>query len=157
MTKTNAVRMLEQSGIVFRIRTYPVDESALDAVSVATELGVNADRVFKTLVTENERGDHFVFCVPGSAELDLKKAAAVAGSKRIALIRLRELLPLTGYVHGGCSPLEMKRRFPTWIDESCVLFDTIFVSGGARGIQIEIAVDDLVNLSGAIRGDLTSV
>jgi len=112
--------------------------------------------VFKTLVAENGSGEHCVFCLPGSAELDLRKAAAAAGAKRVALVRRRDLLPLTGYVHGGCSPVGMKRRFATWIDESCELYESILVSGGARGLQVEIAPRDLVELTGAKLADLTA-
>ncbi len=146
MSKTNAVRLLERAGIAFGTRTYEIDEDALDAVSVARSVGVDPDRVFKTLVTVSDGGEHFVFCVPGTAELDLKKAAGAAGVKRIALIRLRDLLPLTGYVHGGCSPLGMKKSFPTWIDDSSELFETILISGGARGLQLELAPRDLAGL-----------
>ena len=156
MSKTNAIRLLELSGVAFTTRTYDVDESALDAASVAATLGVDPDRVFKTLVTVSESGAHFVFCLPGSSELDLKKAAGAAGAKRIALLRQRELLPLTGYVHGGCSPVGMKRALPTWIDDSCELFDTILVSGGARGVQVELDPRDLSALLGTQPVDLTS-
>lgn len=154
MSKTNAVRLLERAGVAFRTRAYEVREDALDAVSVAHSVGVDPDRVFKTLVTVSDGGEHFVFCIPGSAELDLKKAAHAAGVKRIALIRLRDLLPLTGYVHGGCSPLGMKKSFPTWIDDSSELFETIYVSGGARGLQLELAPRDLAGLIPCRAADL---
>lgn len=149
MAKTNAVRLLEQAGTEFAIREYDYTDDALDAVSVATTLGVEPERVFKTLVTACDRGAHHVFCVPGNAELDLKKAARAAGARRIALIRLRELQPLTGYVHGGCSPIGMKRAFPTRIDETAELFETILVSAGVRGLQIEIAPGALVEILAA--------
>lgn len=157
MMKTNAIRILEQTGVPFSTHEYEVDESALDAVSVANRVGREPERVFKTLVTENDRGEHLVFCIPGNAELDLKKAAAASGSKRVALIRLRELQPLTGYVHGGCSPVGMKRVLPTIVDESAGLFETILVSGGKRGVQVEIAPDELVALVGASYADVTGV
>ncbi|HKJ86088.1 MAG TPA: Cys-tRNA(Pro) deacylase [Spirochaetia bacterium] len=154
MSKSNAIRLLERAGVAFRTRAYEVDENALDAVSVARSVGVDPDRVFKTLVAVSDDGEHFVFCLPGTAELDLKKAAGAAGVKRIALIRQRDLLPLTGYIHGGCSPLGMKKGFPTWIDDSSELFETICVSGGARGLQIEIAPSDLANLIPCQAADL---
>ncbi|MFW5688954.1 MAG: Cys-tRNA(Pro) deacylase [Spirochaetota bacterium] len=155
MTKTNAVRLLEAAGVEFRVHEYPVDEDALDAVTVAGSIGVEPERVFKTLVAASQAGEHLVFCLPGSAELDLKKAAAASGAKRVALIRLRDLEPLTGYVHGGCSPVGMKKRFPTWIDESAELFETIYVSAGARGLQVEIAPEDLRSQTDAMVADLT--
>ncbi|MFW6289015.1 MAG: Cys-tRNA(Pro) deacylase [Spirochaetota bacterium] len=154
MSKTNAIRLLEAAGIAFETRSYEVDEEALDAVSVARSVGADPDRVFKTLVTVSEKGEHFVFCVPATAELDLKKAARAAGAKRIALIRLRDLLPLTGYLHGGCSPLGMKKSLPTWIDDSSDLFETIYVSGGARGLQLELAPRDLARLIRCQHADL---
>lgn len=157
MTTTNAVRILEREGVTCTLHEYPVDEAALDAVSVARLVGAEPERVFKTLVTQNERGGHLVFCIPGNAELDLKKAATASGSKRIALIRLRELQPLTGYVHGGCSPVGMKKPLPTIVDESAELFETILVSGGARGLQVELAPDALVSLVGASYADVTVV
>ncbi len=156
MTKTNAVRRLERAGIDFSIREYPVDGEHLDAITVARSIDAEPDRVFKTLVTRSERGDHYVFCIPGNAELDLRKAARTAGVRRIALIPLKELQPLTGYVHGGCSPIEMKRELPTWIDESCELFDTIFVSAGVRGMQIEIGPRELCSIIAARQADLTA-
>jgi len=154
--RTNAVRLLERSNVRFTTVTYPVNEEALDAVSVARSVGADPDRVFKTLVAQSDAGEHCVFCLPGSAELDLKKAAAAAGAKRVALVRRRDLLPLTGYVHGGCSPVGMKRRFATWIDESCELYESILVSGGARGVQVEIAPLDLAAITGAALADLTA-
>jgi Cys-tRNA(Pro)/Cys-tRNA(Cys) deacylase len=154
MTKTNAVRRLERAGIDFSIREYRVDQNHLDAVAVARAIDAEPDRVFKTLVTRGDRGGHYVFCIPGNAELDLRKAARTSGVRSIALIPLKELHPLTGYVHGGCSPIEMKKAFPTWIDESCELFDTIFVSAGVRGMQIEIAPRELCSIVGANPADL---
>lgn len=154
--KTNAVRLLEQAGIPFATREYPVSEDALDAISVARAIGAEPERVFKTLVTVSDAGEHCVFCLPGSAELDLKKAARAAGARRIGMLPLRDLRPLTGYVHGGCSPIGMKRTLPTRVDESAELFDTILVSAGARGLQVEIAPGELVRLVGARYDDLTA-
>ncbi|MFP4431116.1 MAG: aminoacyl-tRNA deacylase [Spirochaetaceae bacterium] len=181
MTKTNAIRILEQAGVEFSVSEYPVDESTLDAVSVAELLGVEAERVFKTLVTVSESGDHAVFCIPGNASLDLKKAAAAFGAGhrasgaghsgaghsgaghqgtgrpgRLAMLPLKELKPLTGYIHGACSPFGMKKALPTFVDESVELFETVFVSAGVRGMQIEIAPADLSAISGATLADLTA-
>ena len=154
--KTNAVRLLERAGVGFATRDYPVREDALDAVSVARFLAVEPERVFKTLVTVSDAGAHCVFCLPGNATLDLKKAARAAGERRIGMLPARELAPLTGYVHGGCSPVGMKKALPTWIDESAQLFETILVSGGARGLQLEVEPTDLARLVGGRFADLTA-
>lgn len=153
--KTNAMRMLDAAGVSYVRRTYERDGS-LSGVDVAALLGQDADRVFKTLVTEGRSGEHYVFMVPVAAELDLKKAAAAAGEKSIAMVRSRDLLALTGYVHGGCSPLGMKKPFVTFVDETALLFDdAIMCSGGRIGDQIEIALDDLVGMTNARLADLT--
>jgi Cys-tRNA(Pro)/Cys-tRNA(Cys) deacylase len=144
--KTNAIRTLEARGVAHQVRTYPVDETHLDAVSAAAKLGVEPERVFKTLVTRDPEEGIRVFCVPGPCELDLKKAARAASAKKIEMVRMAELLELTGYVRGACSPLGMKRSFPTWIDESALLFERVLVSAGQRGLQIEIAPRDLAVL-----------
>lgn len=142
--KTNAMRLLDASGIAYVHRTYDGDR-ALSGVEVASILGQNPDSVFKTLVAQGKSGEHYVFMVPVAMELDLKKAASAAGEKSIAMVRSRELLPLTGYVHGGCSPLGMKRHFPTFIDETALLSeDAIMCSGGRIGDQIELSLADLV-------------
>lgn len=155
MQKTNAIRLLERCGATFAVHEYTVDEEALDAVSVARAVGFEPERVFKTLVARGDDGAPLVFCIPGNLELDLGKAARASGRRRVALIRLRELQPLTGYIHGGCSPFAMKKELPTWIDESAALFDTVLVSGGARGLQVEIAPDALTAIAGASVADLT--
>ena len=152
--KTNAVRILLTAGVAFAVRDYPVRDDALDAVSVARFLGAEPERVFKTLVTVGDSGEHFVFCLPGNAGLDLKKAARATGERRIGMLPARELQPLTGYVHGGCSPVGMKKELPVWIEESAQLFDAILVSGGARGLDVEIAPGDLVRVVGARYADL---
>jgi Cys-tRNA(Pro)/Cys-tRNA(Cys) deacylase len=160
MGKTNAVRLLEQADIQFGTSEYAHDERSMDAVSVARALEVEPERVFKTLVAHDERGGHYVFCIPGSLELDLKKAARAASVRRVALIPLKELRPLTGYVHGGCSPFGMKRPLSTWIDESAQLFETIYVSAGVRGKQIVIDPADVLRVlqtgAGASYADLTA-
>ena len=125
------------------------------ANDVATTLGEDPDRVFKTLVTQAKSGQHYVFMVPVACELDLKKAAAVVGEKAIAMIKARDLLPLTGYVHGGCSPIGMKTAFPTAIDETAQLYDTIMFSGGRIGCQVEMAPDDLASLIDLTFADIT--
>lgn len=131
------------------VRTYAADEEHLDAVSAAAGLGVEPERVFKTLVTRDSAGEIRVFCVPGPWELDLKKAALAARAKKIEMVRVAELFDLTGYVRGACSPVGMKKSFPTWIDESALLFKRILVSAGQRGLQIEIAPVELAGLTGA--------
>ena len=148
--KTNAIREVEAAGVPFAFRTFEAD-GAPSGVEVATLLGEDPDRVFKTLVTTGKTGDHYVFMIPVAEELDLKKAAQAVGEK----LPLRELLPLTGYVHGGCSPVGMKQRFRTTIDETAQLFDTILYSGGRIGCQLETAPDDLVRLISAAYADLT--
>ena len=122
---------------------------------IALSQGEDPDAVFKTLVTQGKSGGYYVFLVPVAAELDLKKAAAAAGEKAIAMIKARELLPLTGYVHGGCSPIGMKKRFPTFVDETAQLFDTIHFSGGKVGCQIRMNPDDLARLIPFQYADLT--
>ena len=136
MDKTNVMRLLDAAKVVYVEKVY--DPEIVNGETVAQVVGEDPDSVFKTLVTEDEKRNHFVFVVPVNRELDLKKAAKVAGSKSIVMIHQKELLPLTGYVHRGCSPIGMKKPFPTFIDETAQLFDVIFVSGGRRGFQIGI-------------------
>lgn len=151
--KTNAVRILDANSIKYSTTEYNFDEDALDAVTVAKKIGAEQEQVFKTLVA---RGENmlFVFCIPGCYELNLKKAAVAANVKKIDLIPLKELTPLTGYVRGGCSPIGMKKLFPTFIDETAQLFDEIFVSAGMRGMQIKLNSDDLCKIIGAKYNDL---
>ncbi len=153
-TKTNAIREVEAAGIPVQYRTFEC-EGAPSGVEVAHMLGEDPDRVFKTLVTQGKSGAHYVFMIPVAAELDLKKAAAAVGEKAIAMLPARELFPLTGYVHGGCSPVGMKKAFLTVIDETAQLFDTILYSGGRIGCQLETAPDALVQLIAASYADLT--
>lgn len=140
--KTNAVRELEAAGVPFEFHTFETDGS-LSGVEVATLLGEDPDHVFKTLVTVGKSGEHYVFMIPVAQELDLKKAARAVGEKSIVMIKSRELLPLTGYIHGGCSPLGMKKLFTTSIDETAILFDTIIFSAGRIGAQIETSLAGL--------------
>ena len=155
--KTNAMRMLDAAGIQHRIHTYEQD-GTLTGVQIAGILGQDKDAVFKTLVTKGSKsGEHYVFMIPVADELDLKKAANAVGEKAIEMLKSRELLPLTGYVHGGCSPLGMKKAFPTAIDETAVLYDTICFSAGRVGHQIEMSPNDLAKLIDLTFADLTAI
>ena len=145
MNKTNAMRLLEAAGIPFRTAEYEVDENDLSGVHVAEQLGQPPEQVFKTLVLKGERTGYFVCCISVNAELDLKKAAKAAGDKKCEMLHVKDLLGVTGYIRGGCSPVGMKKKFPTYIDETAILFDEIAVSAGVRGAQIIISPDDLCN------------
>ena len=151
--KTNALRLLDAQGIAHRVHTY--DPDAADGGQVAQLLGQSPDQVFKTLVTVAPSRKNYVFVVPVNCTLHLKKAAAAVGEKSIAMLPQKELLPLTGYIHGGCSPIGMKKPFPTVIHETAQLFDTICVSAGRRGCQVELNPDTLCQLVGAKYADLT--
>lgn len=146
--KTNAMRMLDEAGILYTVHTYDTQDGKLDAVSVAETLNQNPEQVFKTLVTIGNDKNHYVFVVPGNQKLDLKACAKAAGVKSVEMIPQKELLKTTGYIHGGCSPVGMKKLFPTWIDETAQLFDTICVSGGRIGLQVELNPSDLIELIG---------
>ena len=154
-SRTNVARLLENSGIVCEEHHYDIADGAIDAVSVARKLGKPVEQVFKTLVTVSNQHDNFVFVVPAADELDLKKAARSVERKSIEMIPLKQLLPLTGYVHGGCSPIGMKKHFPTVIDETAQLFDTICVSGGCVGCNIEVDPVKLAAFLNAAFADLT--
>ena len=154
---TNAMRLLAKAGIVFRTSEYEVDENDLSGVHAAASLGVEPDRVFKTLVARGDKNGLAVFCIPVAEELDLKKCASVTENKKIEMIHVKELLGLTGYIRGGCSPIGMKKAYPTWIDETAILFDEIFVSAGVRGQQLIIAPDDLKTFVNAEYADLTKM
>jgi Cys-tRNA(Pro)/Cys-tRNA(Cys) deacylase len=142
--KTNVTRLLEALGIAHRVVTYEVDLSDLSAASAARKAGLPAESVFKTLALCGERGGLFLCCVPGEAEIDLRKAATAAGEKSVRMLALKELQPATGYVRGGCSPIGTRRACPVFIDETALLFEEISVSAGARGAQVLLAPDDLV-------------
>jgi len=144
MTKTNAARLLDKQGVKYDLIEYEVDESDLSAISVAAKLGQDIEQVFKTLVLRGDKTGIFVCVIPGGEELDLKKAAQSSGNKNAEMVAVKEILGLTGYIRGGCSPLGMKKKYPTYIDESCILYDFIFVSAGIRGLQIKIASNDLI-------------
>ena len=151
--KTNVMRVLDQKKIPYAAHTYPAD-GLIDGVSVAGFLGQDVERVFKTLVTKGSTGAYYVFDIPVAENLDLKKAAKAVGEKSIAMIHQKELLPLTGYVHGGCSPVGMKKQFPTVFHETVVLFDTICVSAGKIGAQVEVPPQALLDLLGAAAADI---
>ncbi len=153
--KTNAIRLIEASGTPVDILEYSIEDGALDAGSVAQKIGEEPDSVFKTLVTRGDTTGLTVFVIPGTCELHLKKAARVSGNKSIEMIKSKELLPLTGYVHGGCSPIGMRKAFSTYIDECAHLFDRICVSGGAIGIQVKLSPTDLADLTDATFAELT--
>ena len=149
MEKTNAVRLLEAAGVAFVLRSYEVDEDDLSAIHAAELLGLDPDSVFKTIVLEGERTGPFVCVIPGPCEVDLKKATRAAGDKAAHPLPLKELEPLTGYVRGGCSPLGLKRKLPVFIDETALVFDSISVSAGRRGLQVLISPRDLADAAGA--------
>ncbi len=151
--KTNVMRVLEQKKLPYKSHSYEPDAS-MSGAEIAALLGEDPAKVFKTLVTRGKSGQHYVFVVPVGEELELKKAAAASGEKSIALIPQKELLPLTGYVHGGCSPIGMKKPFPTFVHESAREFDTMFVSAGKVGFQIELAPSDLEAAAGCVFADL---
>ena len=144
INKTNAARLLDKAKIKYELVPYEVDENDLAAAHIATQLGEDIRQVFKTLVLKGDKTGHFVCVVPGDAEVDLKKAAKVSGNKKVDLIPMKELLPTTGYIRGGCSPVGMKKAFPTYFHSTCMDFDYIYVSAGVRGLQLKIAPADLV-------------
>jgi len=151
--KTNVMRVLEQKQIPYTAHSYPAD-GPIDGVSVAGYLHQDVEQVFKTLVTKGASGAYYVFDIPVAENLDLKKAAKAVGEKSIAMIQQKELLPLTGYIHGGCSPVGMKKQFPTVFHETVILFDTICVSAGKIGAQVEVNPAELMELIGADTADL---
>ena len=155
--KTNVMRILEQQGIPYVPHTYPHEEGvAVDGATVARSLGRDPETVFKTLVARGASGELYVFDIPVEDTLDLKKAARAVGEKSIAMLHQKELLPLTGYVHGGCSPVGMKKQYPTVFHETAEILDTILVSAGKIGCQVEVAPADLMALVGAGTADLTT-
>ncbi len=145
--KTNAMRILDQHNIPYILHTYDVCDDLIDGVSVAKKCGENPEQVFKTLVTVGNDKNHYVFVIPVAEKLDLKECAKAVGVKNVEMIPQKELLGLTGYIHGGCSPIGMKKKFVTVYDETIVLFDKIMVSGGRVGTQVEVNVEDLLNIT----------
>lgn len=154
MKKTNAARLLDTRGIDYELKEYEVDESDLSAGTLAAKINQDINQVFKTLVLRGDKTGIFIVVVPGNAEVDLKKAAKISGNKNAAMVQQKELLPLTGYIRGGCSPLGMKKPYPVYVHESCLLFGFIYISAGQRGMQIKLNPIDLVAITGAVIGDV---
>ena len=150
MNKTNAARLLDKAKIAYELVPYEVDENNLAATHVAGQLGEDIAQVFKTLVLRGDKNGIFVCVIPGNAEVDLKLAAKASGNKSAEMIHMKELLPITGYIRGGCSPVGMKKPFPVFIHSSCMEFGYIYISAGVRGLQIKIAPGDLVEYVGAM-------
>ena len=155
MTKTNVMRLLESAGIAYRTAEYEYDENNLSGLHAAEQIGIPAEQDFKTLVTRGDKTGILVFCIPVDMELDLKKAAAVSKNKKVEMTHMKELLALTGYIRGGCSPIGMKKKYPTFIDETCILFDEIAVSAGIRGEQVILSPEDLARFTEATEADIT--
>ena len=156
MTKTNAMRLLEAAVIPFRVTEYEYDESDLSGLHAAQSIGMPPEQVFKTLVTRGDKTGINVFCIPVDSELDLRKAAAVSGNKKVEMLHVKELLGVTGYIRGGCSPVGMKKKYPTYFDETIILFDEIAVSAGIRGQQIIVEPEALRTYLGALTAELTA-
>lgn len=147
IAKTNVARLLDKAKIAYELIPYEVDENDLSAIHVAASLGENIDQVFKTLILQGDKTGYFVCIIPGEHEIDLKMAAKVSGNKKCDLIPMKDLLPLTGYIRGGCSPIGMKKHFPTYIHDSCIQFPYIYISAGIRGLQLKIAPNDLIQVA----------
>jgi Cys-tRNA(Pro)/Cys-tRNA(Cys) deacylase len=154
MKKTNVIRLLEAAGISYNLREYEFSLEEIDAVSVANKIGEEPERVFKTLVARGDKNGICVFVIPGNYSLNLKKAANSSGNKKIEMVKEKELLPLTGYIKGGCSPIGMKKLYPTFIDETSELWETLFVSAGIRGMQVGISPFELKSIISASSTDL---
>ncbi len=156
ISKTNVARLLDKAKIRYELIPYTVDENNLAAEHVAAELGEDINRVFKTLVLHGDRSGYFVCVVPGNAEVDLKAAARVAGAKKAEMIPMKELLPLTGYIRGGCSPVGMKKPFPTFFHSSALDYDSIYVSAGQRGLQLKVNPQSLIDYVRGTVADITT-
>ena len=152
--KTNAARLLDKAGLKYNLIPYEFDENDLAAQHVAESLGQDIARVFKTLVLHGDKTGHVVCVVPGDCEVDLKALAKASGNKKVEMILMKDLLAVTGYIRGGCSPIGMKKRFPTYFHSTALEHDTLFVSAGVRGLQVEIAPADLVAFVGAVIADV---
>lgn len=153
--KTNAARLLDQLKVAYELIPYEVDENDLGAQHIADQLGQPIERLFKTLVLRGDRLGLFVCVIPGAEEVDLKKAARVTGNKRVEMIHVKELLPLTGYIRGGCSPIGMKKALPTWFHQSVMDYESVYCSAGMRGLQFRLAPHDLVGAAHGQLADLT--
>ena len=154
INKTNVARLLDKAKIAYELVPYEVDENDLSATHVAEQLGENVEQVFKTLVLRGDKTGIFVCVIPGDKEVNLKAAAKISGNKSAAMLHVKELLPTTGYIRGGCSPIGMKKHFPTFIHDSCTSYEYIYVSAGVRGLQIKIAPQDLVKAADATLADV---
>lgn len=154
--KTNACRLLDQAGIHYELISYDYDENDLSATHVADTIGEDINQVFKTLVLCGDKTGIFVCVIPGNEEVNLKKAAKASGNKNCEMIHVKELLGLTEYIRGGCSPIGMKKQYPMYIHETCILFDEIFISAGQRGLQLKIATNDLIDFAHLTEADLTN-
>lgn len=154
-SKTNAMRQLETAGIPYDTASYEYEEGSQAGLHAAEQAGIPPERVFKTLVTRGDKTGILVFCIPVNMELDLKKAATVSGNKKIEMTHVKELMDLTGYIRGGCSPIGMKKKYPTMIDETAILFDEIAVSAGVRGKQILLSPEALIQFLDAKEADVT--
>ena len=156
INKTNVARILDSKKIPYTLIPYTVDENNLAATHIAEELNENIEQVFKTLILQGDRQGYFVCVIPGNKEVDLKKAAKISGNKKTEMIPMKELLPITGYIRGGCSPIGMKKPFPTWFHHTCNNFDYIYLSAGVRGLQIKVKASDIISLINASTADLIS-
>jgi Cys-tRNA(Pro)/Cys-tRNA(Cys) deacylase len=155
MVKTNVMRLLDQAKISYRAASYEFDENDLNGMHAAEGIGMPPEQVFKTLVAKGDKRGYLVFCIPVCCELDLKKAAKAAGDKKVELVHVKDLLGLTGYIRGGCSPVGMKKKFPTFLEETAELYDEIAVSAGQRGCQVVLSPEALAEYVGAEFCDLT--
>lgn len=144
--KTNVARLLDKAKVAYELIPYEFDENDLAATHVAEALGQDINQVFKTIVLRGDRNGHLVCVVPGNCEVDLKKAAKASGNKKVEPLAMKELLPTTGYIRGGCSPIGMKKHFPTYIHHTCTDFPHIYISAGVRGLQVKLAPDDLMRV-----------
>ena len=149
ISKTNVARLLDKAKVAYELIPYQVDENDLRAQHIAADLNENIEQVFKTLVLHGDRSGYFVCVIPGNAEINLKQAAKISGNKKCDLIPMKELLPLTGYIRGGCSPIGMKKHFPTYFHDTALSFPYIYVSAGIRGLQLKVAPQDLIIISKA--------
>ena len=156
INKTNVARLLDKAKVPYQLVPYDVDENDLSAIHVAEQLGENVEQVFKTLILHGDKSGYFVCVIPGADEVDLKKAAKVSGNKKCEMIPVKELLPLTGYIRGGCSPIGMKKHFPTYIHQTAEAFDKIYISAGQRGLQVQLSPPDLIREVKAEVSDLTT-
>lgn len=154
INKTNVARLLDKAKIAYQLVAYEVDENDLSAIHVAEQLGENVEQVFKTLILHGDKNGYFVCVIPGADEVDLKKAAKVSGNKKCEMIPVKELLPLTGYIRGGCSPIGMKKLFPTYIHQTAEQFEQIYISAGQRGLQVLLSPADLIREVKAQTADL---